>query len=530
METVPKITLPLSVFISYAPVPKDEALRQELEAHLSLLKKLGLITTWHHRKALAGSNVQQDLAEHLETATLILLLISADFLNNEECYQEMETALERSKAGNALVIPIILRKVHLESTAFKHLLCLPRDGRPVRSWEDLDEAFTIIIAEIRETIEKYPTQQNRRISNKEKRLRALISDHNGFLKDRLESFVGRQHELAEIQDHINQWLPTGGYITITGQAGQGKSSIIAKLIETCGIEQVAYHFISINPGPDHQVGLLRNLMARLLLKYDLSDLYVASDNRAALRDYFPKVLSDIANQRRQEIIFIDGLDQLEEDFNGVRDLSFLPTNPPPGIVFVLGTRPNDTMKPLELLKPHHEYRLPNLSRQDFDRILQHRDVSLKETIADQFYKIMGENALYLDLVAKELMASDAIDPLDIITRITANPTNVFTLSLERLKRQWQLWEHVIYPVLGVLLTTQEPLHLRSMVDILQVEDYKMRDGIAKLGGLLTEDTQRRYSLFHLKLQDYLRQDIKHPQKEYLFSKEEEEGWHARFAL
>jgi hypothetical protein len=68
----------------------------------------------------------------------------------------------------------------------------------------------------------------------------------------------------------------------------GKSSIIAKLVEAYGEDQVAYHFIPFNPGPDHQVSLLRNLMARLILKYDLTELYVASESRPALRDYLQR--------------------------------------------------------------------------------------------------------------------------------------------------------------------------------------------------------------------------------------------------
>ncbi len=183
---------------------------------------------------------------------------------------------------------------------------------------------------------------------------------------------------------------TGGYITITGQAGQGKSSIIAKLVEIyqqkCGPENVAFHFIPFNPGPDHQVGLLRNLMACLILKYNLSDLYVASESRPALRDYFPKVLAELVAKGGQEVIFVDGLDQLEEDATGVRDLSFLTNNPPPGVVFVLGTRPNDTLRPLELLKPRYEYQLPDLIREDFDLILRHRNVRLDRGVADTFYR------------------------------------------------------------------------------------------------------------------------------------------------
>src|SRR5205085_10195488 len=109
------------------------------------------------------------------------------------------------------------------------------------------------------------------------------------------------------------------------------------------------------------IGLLRNLMARLILKYDLSDLYVASESRAALRDYFPKVLGDLVAKGGQEVIFIDGLDQLKEDLDGERDISFLPNNPPQGVAFVIGTRPDDILRPLKLLKPHYEYRLPSLS-------------------------------------------------------------------------------------------------------------------------------------------------------------------------
>ena len=529
MEKAFEFATPLSVFISCASTDEDEILLQKFEKHLALLKKQGIIMPWHHRKIRAGKNKQEEHDKYLESAFLIILLISADFLASDDCNREMELALDRQEEG-VLVIPVLLHPVDLHGAPIESLLCLPRDQRPVALWENKDAAFTTIVAEIRTTIEEYLSlQQNKPLSEKEKRLHALIPDHTGFLRDRLESFVGRQQELVEIQEKIKQRLQTGGYVTITGYAGQGKSSIIAKLIEIYGVEQVAYHFILIPPGPDHQVGLLRNLMARFILKYKLSDLYVASDNRAALHGYFPKVLTEVANQGGQEIIFVDGLDQLEEDSNGIRDLSFLPTNPPAGIVFVLGTRPNDAMKPLELLKLHDEYQLPNLSRQDFNLIMEHRQVSLGKRLVDQLYQVMEKNALYLDLIAKELIAYDAIDPLAIISHVATNPANIFTLPFERLQRQEALWERVIYPILGVLLVAQEPLSLFCIKDILQVEYYKVRDGLIRLGGLLTQNNQQRYSLFHLKLRDYLCQSLNTSQEGALFSKEEEESWHSRLA-
>ena len=68
----------LDVFFSYSHC--DEELRDGLESHLSLLKREGLIRSWHDRRIAAGDGWKQAIDEHLEGADLILLLISADFL------------------------------------------------------------------------------------------------------------------------------------------------------------------------------------------------------------------------------------------------------------------------------------------------------------------------------------------------------------------------------------------------------------------------------------------------------------------
>ncbi|KPV52087.1 hypothetical protein SE17_17520, partial [Kouleothrix aurantiaca] len=149
-----------------------------------------------------------------------------------------------------------------------------------------------------------------RAESRAARMRDLCHNHADFIADRLSSFVGRAAELAAIRERIETVQPDGGYVTITGQAGQGKSSIIARLVHDVGITTVAHHFIPFTPRPDHQVGLLRDLMAQLILKHDLSDHYVAPESRPALRDYFVTLLRTLSEQGRQEVIYIDGLDQL----------------------------------------------------------------------------------------------------------------------------------------------------------------------------------------------------------------------------
>ena len=74
---------PVKVFCSYSDSSKDTPLREDLERHLSVLQHERIISTWHKRKIAAGSDWQVELDRHLNTASLILLLISPDFLASD---------------------------------------------------------------------------------------------------------------------------------------------------------------------------------------------------------------------------------------------------------------------------------------------------------------------------------------------------------------------------------------------------------------------------------------------------------------
>ncbi|HEY4317168.1 MAG TPA: toll/interleukin-1 receptor domain-containing protein [Herbaspirillum sp.] len=140
-----------SVFFSYTHV--DESLRDQLEVHLSLLKREGLISAWHDRRIVAGDNLDDSIDEQLEKADIILLLVSANFIASEYCFAtEMKRAVERHKAGEARVIPVILRACDWHSAPFGKLNAVPTDGKPVTSWPNQDEAFANIAKSIRTAV------------------------------------------------------------------------------------------------------------------------------------------------------------------------------------------------------------------------------------------------------------------------------------------------------------------------------------------------------------------------------------------
>ena len=143
----------LELFYSYAH--KDERLRNELDKHLYNLKRQGLIHDWYDRDISAGTDWEQAIDSHLNAAQVILLLISPDFMASEYCYSiEMERALERHKAGEARVIPILLKPVDWSGAPFSSLQVLPRNRRAVTSWKDRNAAFAEIAKEIRETLKQ----------------------------------------------------------------------------------------------------------------------------------------------------------------------------------------------------------------------------------------------------------------------------------------------------------------------------------------------------------------------------------------
>lgn len=142
-----------SVFFSYSH--KDEELRDRLEVALATLRRQGLIETWHDRMLRAGDEFDPGIRQELEGADIILLLVSPDFIASSYCYDvEMTRALERHQAGEARVIPVILRACDWHPTPFGKLMAAPRDGKPIHSWPDLDEAFLDVAKKIRDALPK----------------------------------------------------------------------------------------------------------------------------------------------------------------------------------------------------------------------------------------------------------------------------------------------------------------------------------------------------------------------------------------
>jgi len=146
-----KASGPFEVFISYSH--QNRKYRDELAKHLSNLRNQKMITDWFDGDIVPGTEWRTQIMQHLNSARIILLLVSADFMASEFCYSiELTRAIERHNANEARVIPIILRATDWEGAPFAHLLVLPDEGKPVSRWSSSDDAYDSIVRGIRKAI------------------------------------------------------------------------------------------------------------------------------------------------------------------------------------------------------------------------------------------------------------------------------------------------------------------------------------------------------------------------------------------
>ncbi|NJM74267.1 MAG: CHASE2 domain-containing protein [Scytonema sp. RU_4_4] len=154
----------IEVFISYAQ--EDEELRNKLTKHLTTLERDGVITAWYENKISAGKERDNEIEEHLNSAHVILLLISSDFIASEERWQrDVKLAMERHKAKKARVIPVLLRECNWKDTPFGHLEPLPKrnnrskEDKFIDSLENKDKVFTEVAKGIQQVVKEITRQK-----------------------------------------------------------------------------------------------------------------------------------------------------------------------------------------------------------------------------------------------------------------------------------------------------------------------------------------------------------------------------------
>lgn len=148
----------MKAFISYSH--NDSAMLEMLHKHLTQLKRDGTLTTWTDQQIPVGGSLNKNISSELSTSDLFIALLSPDYISSNYCYEkEFQKALEMLAEGKIIIIPIITEVCDWLSTPFKEFKALPKDGKPITTWENRNTAFLDVIQNIRQLISSPITQQ-----------------------------------------------------------------------------------------------------------------------------------------------------------------------------------------------------------------------------------------------------------------------------------------------------------------------------------------------------------------------------------
>lgn len=139
------------VFVSYSSA--DEKLKRELDVHLAMLKRQGIIETWDFRRLTPGTEWDATIKRELDAADVILPLVSPDFLASGYCWDvEMMRALERHRRHECIVIPVIARDCEWQETPLGDIQALPAGARPIVTCRPHDRAWRDVAGAIRSAL------------------------------------------------------------------------------------------------------------------------------------------------------------------------------------------------------------------------------------------------------------------------------------------------------------------------------------------------------------------------------------------
>jgi len=128
----------IEIFFSYAH--EDQTLMNEVRRQLVLFDRQKVIRKWHDRLSSAEDGWRGQIDRRLRDARIILLFVSPDFFESDYCFDtEMQEAMRRHTAGQARIIPVILRCCLWQTAPFAQFQAVPKDGDPLRTWSNRDE-------------------------------------------------------------------------------------------------------------------------------------------------------------------------------------------------------------------------------------------------------------------------------------------------------------------------------------------------------------------------------------------------------
>lgn len=236
------------VFISYSH--RDESHREDLEDHLSMLQRRNIISIWHDRKIIPGDDWKNSIDENLESADIIIFLVSPSFLASPYCLDvEVKRAMERHIEGSAKIISIIVRPCDWHECEFSKYQAVPKDAKAITLWENKDSAWLDAVSGLKKYIREFSGRPTSKAVTSNDSSVEVSDDFSRWLRDTEIVLSHRKVDKVELSDiyvipdiefereykekEINiseagSIYKEPGFYLVLGEEQQGKTSFLKK--------------------------------------------------------------------------------------------------------------------------------------------------------------------------------------------------------------------------------------------------------------------------------------------------------------
>jgi len=297
----------LKLIISYSHRDENPYVEQ-FKKHIAPLKENGLIKEWYDRKILAGEEYQNEIDNNVESADIICLFISANFLSSEACKKEKKQALELKKKRGISVVPIILSPCGWkDDKKISRLLALPTNGKPISSFPDSNEAWHDVYTGLKKVIEKQMMLMQLKVKEE---FRIFLQDTEMLTKAHFQKekvflddiFIypelvehSREHKAISSEELVNNIL-NYTKIAIAGADQSGKTTLCKTIFKE--LRKKNFVPIYLSDRKNHFKGKIENIILR-----SFEDQYVGVDIKNIDRERIVPLVDDfhLASNKEKHI-------------------------------------------------------------------------------------------------------------------------------------------------------------------------------------------------------------------------------------
>jgi replicative DNA helicase len=232
------------------------------------LRRQGLIAQWHDRLIPGGTDFAKEIDARLDSADIVLLLVSPDFIASDYCWdKEMSRALDRYDAGLLKVIPVIVRPCEWVNAPFGRLQAFPTDGKPITTWTNSDEGWLDVTKGIRTAVEGIRKKRKRSTDSRGfQEMNKLLSKEVNRVDAAIRSersLLGMSTGLVDLDGLISGLQPSN-LAVIAGRSGVGKSTLALNIASNVAIGlKVPVAFLSMEMSAEEITRRLTGSVARI---------------------------------------------------------------------------------------------------------------------------------------------------------------------------------------------------------------------------------------------------------------------------